>query len=373
MAVNDRVAVENGAVLWHDAVAMPDSDARQTASPSLRAAPSDDAVRMLKEHASALEVEEILDLCYARNDDPVRLVVYVDALRMKGGARAQAAACLVCFDLARRGHTHAERDFMALVPVMADFIVRPGARLPRAIDEIVDENAYLVELLADLETRLKAADPRTELAGVDELPIDEEQSAIEISLFDEDEFDDLGLSGSLFDEDRARMARAWDDALSRFLGAPGDASSFGFSTVNRASLLKVERLAEEAKSYAAHVPGAAGLLPMVELFLASHQRAKNLFGRRNKARDQLVASGLAHFAALPRPPEEAAAWFETPTAAPFAFEKLAEILLDYVAFLGSDPALRRLPDDDARAARYVQSSRPQPPPARLARDDRRRR
>jgi hypothetical protein len=336
--------------------------------------PSPDAVRTLKENAATLDVEEILSLCYARNDDPVRLIVYVDALRMKGGARAQAAACLVCFDLARRGFGQAERDFMALVPVMVEFIARAGTRLPRAVDEIVEESDYLRALLRDLEERLKTADPRTELAGIEDISIDD-GDAIEISLLDDDDFDDLGLEGSLFNEDRARMMAAWDDALSRFLGAPGDSSSFGFSTVNRASLLKVERLREEASSYAAHVPAAAELLPLIELFLASHQRAKNLFGRRNKARDQLMVAGLAHFTALTAPPVTGGAWFDPPTAGPFAFEKLAEILLDYVAFLGSLPA-KSAPIDmpvQGFADAYAVAERPQPPPARLAKDDRRRR
>jgi len=336
---------------------------------------SADAARTLRENASTLDVEEILDLCYARNDDPVRLIVYVDALRMKGGARAQAAACLVCFDLARRGYGQAERDFMALVPVMVEFIVRTGTRLPRAVDEIVEDSGYLRDLLRDLEERLKTADPRTELVGVEDISIDE-GDVFEVSLLDDDDFDDdLGLGGSLFHEDRARMVRAWDDALSRFLGAPGDASSFGFSTVNRASLLKVERLREEASSYAAHVREAAELLPLAELFLASHQRAKNLFGRRNKSREKLLIAGLAHFTALDSPPTTGGAWFEPPTAAPFAFEKLAEILLDYIAFLGSLPP-RSAPHDmpmQGFADAYAAADRPQPPPARLATENRRRR
>src|SRR5690606_24059349 len=128
-----------------------------------RRAPSPEAVAALKEAASALDVEELLALCYSFQKDSFRLGVYLDVLRRKGGQKAQAAACLVCFDLARRGERSFEGEFLALVPVMRAFL--DDSEGTRPLDPLIGESPYLRALSSELEALLRTMDPRWDHGG----------------------------------------------------------------------------------------------------------------------------------------------------------------------------------------------------------------
>lgn len=339
-----------------------------------RRPPSADAVAALKDAASALDVEELLALCYAFQKDPVRLVVYLDVLRGKGGQKAQAAACLLCFDLARRGEASFEGEFLALVPVMRGFAEAEGG--PEGMQALLGENAYLRQLWSELEQLLAAMDPRWDHGGAD-VVVDLDQDALEIELLDEEDLLEVDLALDDVAPRPGQLDQRWHEALERFFGVDvgirsmfqknGTALSvFGFFAESKGDLARVEALRDHARSYAAAVPDAAALLPLVELFLASHTRAKNLFGRRSRARDATLAAALHHFTALERPPENGA-WLEPPTSTPASWEKVAEILLDYIAWLGTVEHPQQLTPAQLAAA-YVNADRPQPPPPRLARE-----
>lgn len=338
-----------------------------------RRAPSPEAVAALKEAASALDVEELLALCYSFQKDSFRLGVYLDVLRRKGGQKAQAAACLICFDLARRGERSFEGEFLALVPVMHAFL--DDSEGTRPLDPLIGESPYLRALSSELEALLRTMDPRWDHGGADQV-VDLDQDVVEIELLDEDDLlevdlGDLDEVASQREEQRAR----WHEALERFFGVDtgirsmfqrgGQALSvFGFFAESKGELARVEALRDSARSYADAVPEAAELLPLVELFLASHMRAKNLFGRRSRARDATLAAALEHFTALERPPEHGA-WLEPPTSTPASWEKVAEIVLDYISWLGSIEGAERMTPAQLASA-YVNADRPQPPPPRLA-------
>jgi hypothetical protein len=119
------------------------------------------------------------------------------------------------------------------------------------------------------------------------------------------------------------------------------------------------------------VSSARQMLPMIELFLGAHCRAYTLFGTRSRERDGYVQAGLQHFIELPLPPEEAAAWLTQPTATEAAWDKVAELLLDFIEFLGRQ-SLAAPQEPHTLAKRYVHDSRPTPPPARLSDGQRRR-
>lgn len=344
--------------------------------PRPRRAPSPEAVAALRATAAALDVEEILDLCFSFNHDPLRLAIYLDVLRGKGGVKAQAAACLVCFDLARQGDSLAETEFLSLVPVMQDYTGQsPDASGQRPIDRLVGDNEYLDGLLHDLEDRLAALDPRLGVGTVDELVVGEAE-ILDLDLLDESDFEGFDLQLDIDVDNEAAMDEAWRKALDRFIGpmalavaGPGDA--FGFTAESRTAMARIESLKDEALSLADHARGARALLPLAELFLAAHTRAKNLFGRRNRGRDQLLLAGLAHFTELAVPPADMITWMTPPTATPHAWDKVAEVLLDYVAFLGSLPpgsAPASMPSSGFAEA-YLASGRPQPPPPRLMPED----
>jgi hypothetical protein len=330
-----------------------------------RAPPSEQAVQQLTEAASLLDVEEILDLCFAFSKDPIRLTVYLDVLRRKGGQKAQAAACMICFDLARAGHGHFEREFTALLPVVHEI----HGRGDQQIAPLIGDSQYLQGLWADLVRRLETNDPRVDL----DTPDDEE--ILELDILDEQDIVDIELDAIVeVAESDIQQKLAWMDALNRFfvielalpnLADPSSPLVTGFSAHGKGDLDRIERLRNDALSFRGSVRHAQDMLPVIELFRAVHMRSKNLFGRTNQARAVTLQDGLSSFAALEAPPLDVIDWLLPPTATLHAWEKVAEILLDFVAFLGSLPA-GSLPDDeswpDRLAYAYLNSKRPQPPP-----------
>lgn len=351
----------------------PANERRSTRSPSA------EAVATLKDAASALDVEDVLALCYAFRADAVRLFVYLDVLRGKGGRKAQAAACLVCFDLARRGEPRFEAEFLALVPVMHGFVGEGGGG-QRAMEHLIGDSPYLKQLWSELEVLLQGRDPRWDHGSADEV-VDLDAGLLEIELLDAEDLLDIDLEElEVVSANEERLRERWQEELDRFYGVDrgiramsqvgGIALSVhGFFAESKGDLARVEELLAQARSFADGVEEAAEMLPLIELFLASHTRAKNLFGRRSRARDGVLQAALEHFTALSRPPTNGA-WLAPPTSVPASWEKVAEILLDYIAWLG---ALDESAGADRSAATlasgYVSSARPQPPPQRLAHAD----
>ncbi|MCP4501713.1 MAG: hypothetical protein GY822_17270 [Deltaproteobacteria bacterium] len=363
-------------------------------------APSQQAIDALRDAATALDVEDILDLCYSFAQDPVRLRVYLDALRSKGGIKAQAAACLICFDLARRGDRSFENEFLTLVPVMQEFILpelvpsdestlvdddsldfkdmmedAPVAKRP--IDVLVGDNAFLSGLLRELEKSLELLDPRREPVHVESFSSATGRTeAVELNLFDENELSDLDIElGDLdiLEETDSALQEAWQTALDAFIVGPppnalGIKRTVGFFAKDKVHISELEKLHRAAVSLEAPVERARHLLALTDLFFASHLRAKNLFGKRNRERDRYLEDGLERFAKMETPPDDVVSWLSPPTAGESAWPKVAEILLDYCAHLGSQDS-QMLPhgggDEAALAKSYIVSKRQQPPPAVL--------
>ena len=335
-----------------------------------RPPPSRQAVEQLVTHALELEIEELLDLCFAFQKDPRRLTVYIDVFRRKGGMRANAAACLVCFDLARAGFGRFESEFIALLPVVERFLSEDR----QSFVQLLGNDDYLNKLFLDLERRLSARDRRD---IPDEVTF--EQEVVDLDLFGEDDILDIGLD-DLIEEasDNEQMNKRWRDQLDAFFvielalaalqGQGTSQLATGFSANKGSDLERVENLRNEALSYHDFVKHAGDMLPIIEMFRASHMRSTNLFGRPNQARLVSVQDGLSAFATLKSPPEDVVSWLSAPTAVPYAWDKVAELLLDFIAHLGSlEPgSLSDAADiNEAIALSYIQARRPQPPPDRL--------
>jgi hypothetical protein len=345
---------------------------------------------MLREAVAPLDVEDILGLCYAFAADPLRLKVYLDVLRGKGGQRAQAAACLICYDLARQGDPVFQAEFLSLLPVLRAHLPGEPSSVARSMDSLMGDSAYLRALWDGVKNAFLARDDRlddrqAERALTQALDTD----TLEIKLLDQEDLDEIDLGAAdILDADDEAMRERWEEALDSLFPVtaqtggmhpsiypPGGCLEGGFRADEREDLARVERLRQSAQSLAGHVAHAHEMLPLVELFLAAHTRARNFFGRPNQARAQTLQEGLAHFADLPHPPAEAACWMVPPYAPDTTWPKVAELLLDYVAFLGSTGrgAAPRPATSEALAQAYATSKRPQPPPTRLAPSGRERR
>src|SRR3954470_7322324 len=94
-----------------------------------RAPPSEHARAGLRDEAASLDVEDLVDLCCSSRHDPVRVSIYLEALRQKpgGGEKAQIGALLLCFDLAKHGDESRDIEVQLLLPVV-DALLEHDAR-----------------------------------------------------------------------------------------------------------------------------------------------------------------------------------------------------------------------------------------------------
>jgi hypothetical protein len=338
--------------------------------------PSEQAIQELQQEAAGLPVQDILDVCYAFSHDSLRLEIYLNVLRTKGSATAQTAACLICFDLARKGNSRFELEFQGLIPVFQEYTAEESPGFPRLIDSLVGGSEYLKLLLKDLEAALEYLDPRERTGktfDIQELG-DEE---IQIDLLGEEDFDIDELE--FFNDEAFVQRQVWEKALSTFIGADGMSNALlgdkraGFFCDSRTEMDRVEKLIQEATSVKEAVPEAEAMLPLAELFLAAHMRSKNLFGRANQERLTVLESGLTHFTELSGPPDEFVSWLTHPTATKFSWDKVAELLLDYIEYLGSDAQGETTGDPISCASGYIFAGRAQPPAPRLLEEGRERR
>ena len=309
---------------------------------SARPAPSDEARARLRDEAASLDVEDIVDLCCSRTHDRLRVSLYLEALRTRPSAeKAQLAACLLCFDLARHGDEARELELHLLLPVVDSLVAadpvtlaaRPeGKELPSVVRALTDKSDAVLELWRSLVEHAAHRDHRAAMP----VPDDDD---IEVALFDAADMVelDLSLEDLAIDFDDIAAADDFDRAVDAVFVPVVNAGLPLFAAGDRGDVERVERLKASAQSFAAAVPVAAELHAITALFLASHTRAKGLFGRRNKQRDRLLSEALEAFLRLPEPPAAAAGWFaasDVPGAEPFAWEKMAEVLIDFAGFAG---------------------------------------
>ncbi len=323
----------------------------------------------------ALETNELLQLCLKVRGSPARLRLYLGLLRSRGGVRAQLAACLVCFDLAKQGDIMAQREFTALAPTMSQLAQDVGL-----VAELLGGDPYLEETWSACRLALEGSDPREQLHA-----LDEDADAVPVGeldlLSDEDLDADFGVEFSfgpptqaVQDEVEREAAQAeYAALLAKHLGQEPEHGLFsegGFATASGRDLDRLEGFLERSAAWASRVPTARGLSSLGNLFLATHLRMRTLFGKRNPRRQKALRTGLAN---LPSDIEAvlcAATIFEFEgEAARLGFEKVLELLLDYVAFCHAKRLDPRLPQT---VESYIESER-QPAPVFLRGINRRRR
>ena len=307
-------------------------------SPRHKSAPSPEGIAALREAAAALDVEDLVDLCYASDPDPLRVNIYLEGLRGRAGDKAQVAACLLCFDLARRGDDRRLQELQLLLPALDALIERDAMGEEPAVRALTERSATVATLWADMARHAIQRDRRADVDGAIADPA-EVGGFVEIDLFDDRDFDELsqGLAELEIPLDlEDEVFEAFEEGLARLM-PPLPLPLF--ASDSSADLERLERLGELCQSFAGRSAYAAGMLAMTELFLASHTRTHGLFMRRNKKRDRALVDGVEAFLALQVPPAEPAAWFEggdLAGAEPLAWEKMAEVLLELVRFVGHD-------------------------------------
>ncbi len=305
------------------------------------------AIATLREAASALDVEDVVDLCYAFAADELRVSIYLEALRGRPGEKAQVAASLLCFDLARRGDERREAELRMLLPTLDDLVARDARGEITVVKALMASSEAVVALWAELSAHARTRDLRADADVVIEA---EAEDFIDVDLFDADEFaelaldlEDIELALDLDDE----IFMAFDAGLNQLIPPQ---PRLLFAADSAEDLERVERLKEHCQSFQGKLPIAGELLAMTHLFTAVHTRALGLFSRRNRRRDKALVDGLTRFLSLSMPPSDAVGWFcatDLPGSDDVAWPKIAEVILELCAFVGHDV------DDKGSAARYA--------------------
>ncbi|AKU93181.1 hypothetical protein [Vulgatibacter incomptus] len=319
----------------------------------------------LRRELQALDTPELLALGARMRRDPSRLSLYLGILRARPGHKAQLAACLICFDLARLGQASAERDFHALIPTL-----RGLAGDPLLLTEMIGDDPFLLGLWGACRQAIDADDPRESTAGLEaNVPL-----VGELDLLSDLELD-LDLSRLADAARREENGRAFAKLTARQLGYDLENDRMpewsGMSTSTGREVDALEEYLRQASTYAPSVPLARGLSSVGQLFLASHLRRRSLFGKPNHRRIEALRAGLS---ALPsdRPDSlaTAAGLFEEEGEAVIErFQKVSELLLDYVRFCSIREAD---PLHPGAVEAYIEADR-LPAPLFLAGETRRRR
>lgn len=295
---------------------------------------------------------------------PARLALYLEVLRERTGGRAQLAACLVCYDLARLGHATAQRELFALIPT-----IRALAGDPELVAELAGDDPYLLSLWDGCRKTLAGDDPREHrdnLAAQSDFPA-------EVDLISDLEAE-LDLARLADDARNEEHARAFAFLTAEQLGYDFENDVMptvsGLSTNTSGQVERFENYLRQAQAYATTVPLAKGVACLGQLFLAAHLRRHRFFGTPNPRRVEALRQGLLELPDDPGPLAAAAGLVEE-EGEPVVerFQKVSEILLDYLRFCSQ----REIdPLDAATVDAYVNADR-MPAPMLLRGDSRRRR
>jgi hypothetical protein len=253
--------------------------------------------QQLRHEVAGLADDEILALCYAfvgRRRERLRL--YLDVLRRRGGERAQFAACLVCYDLARQGDVGMQTEFVVLSSTMAAL-----AQKPQLAQALVGDDPYLrfvwelcqaaLQSMGQGSAQVAPAEAEAQAqAELEALPQAQEPVPV-LQLLNDADFADLELG-----VDTAQLWRQYDEAVEAFLGGvpglPAYDAQAGFRYGTPRAPERVQVFLQALMSLQDAVPPGRGFYILTLLFLGTHLRSRSLFGTRNARRQQVLREGL---------------------------------------------------------------------------------
>jgi hypothetical protein len=318
-----------------------------------RSAFADAETEQLLAELRALDTPDLLALCLRFRRSPERLGLYLTIFRSRSGVRAQFAASLVCFDLARSGSEVAQHEVAMLAPTILEL-----ARDPKLVAELVGGDAYLEELWSACRTMLASEDNRLLWPS----PQDDVEPIGEIALIgDEDVQLELepppGAEAPGAAEQRAFYAKALELHLGHDYAAGSFDLGHGFRTRTSGEVERLKSFLDSLDAWPTS-PSARGLQSLGRLFLGTQLRRTTLFGKPNARRQSAVKAGLL---GLPKDVEAlafGAGVFENEGPAVVeAFQKVSELLLDFLAFCAGE---KLDPHEASTVERYVALNRQVP-------------
>ena len=284
--------------------------------------------KALRTELALLEVEEVLALCYSFTSKPQRMMLYMDALRQKGGQRAQFAACLICFDLAQQGNSTLQREFGLLAGTVRDISIDR-----QMVQQLLGQDPYLNFVWEQLEGQINAMDSRfpTEHT-VEPLALTPIEDIAKLDLLSDDDFSD-GLDALDAAPNHVQITRAYTQAVDRFLGKNPSAPVYhphaGFRLKNRKDVERIEQFLLELDSMRSIVPHARAMRSLTLLFYGTHSRSKSFFGTINERKQYLLREGLRGYLQSGAELMQIAGIIKSLHSKPTAWDKILEVLIDY--------------------------------------------
>ena len=289
-----------------------------------------EAEDQLLSEVAGLAVEEILALCYAFKASTPRLRLYSNALRRRGGERAQFASCLICFDLARQGDETAQLEFRFLSDTM-----RGLATDTALVQSLVGTDDYLVFVWELCQGQLSEMDPRFD-ASTEPLALETNAPVAEVALLSDDDFEDFVIS-----VDDARMWRRFDEAVEAFLGGtvgvPVYDPTSGFRLQNGRDVARVEKFLQELESLREYIPMSRGFRALTLIFYGTHMRSRSVFGTINGKKQAVLRDGIDEFVQ-----SGPAVWEVIGVLGPLhapedVLERFNDLLTDYIVWIAEKP------------------------------------
>lgn len=289
-----------------------------------------EAEDQLLSEVAGLAVEEILALCYAFKASTARLRLYSNALRRRGGERAQFASCLICFDLARQGDETAQLEFRFLSDTMRSLATDTGL-----VQSLVGTDDYLIFVWELCQAQLTEMDPRFD-ASTEPLTLETNATMAEVALLSDDDFDDFVIS-----VDDARMWRRFDEAVEAFLGGtvgiPVYDPTSGFRLHNGRDVSRVERFLQELDSLRGYIPLSRGFRALTLIFYGTHMRSKSVFGTINAKKQAVLRDGIDEFVKSGPAVWEVVGVLSPLHAPDDVLERFNDLLTDYIVWLAEKP------------------------------------
>lgn len=289
------------------------------------------AEEQLLSEIAGLGVDDMLALCYGFQGKPERLRLYTNALRRRGGQRAQFASCLICFDLARQGDESFQREFVVLADTMGEL----GSN-ESMVAELVGDDPYLGFVWELCQAQLEDMDPRLDGEALVESGLGDSSASASVASFDllsDDDFDDFEIN-----VENAEMWRQFDEAVEAFLGGTVGVPIYdqhaGFRLKNSKDVNRVEQFIQVLDSLRDFVAPARGFRCLVLLFYGTHLRSKSLFGAINQRKQSLLQAGLAEFEESAKELWQIAGVMGPLHAGSDAWPRIVDVMADYAAWKG---------------------------------------
>ena len=300
----------------------------------------------------ALPDDDLLALAYTFGQNEERLRVYLQLFRRRTGERAQLAACLLCFDLARRGDAAMAAQFAYLRGTLQAL-----AGDEALVTKLTGQHAYLCQVWAHCMAMLDngqgavsheapgAAEAWGYLRAGDALDL----------LTDDD------LPAARLEVNVADMWAIYVAGCAAFFGSSGAPltydSSMGFRMGGVHGQARAQAFLSALDQCYEFVPPARGMRPLVLLAWGLSLRGRGLLGQINRRRQHLLAAGLVAFAAANTCTASVAGVLGPLYSDANTWARMAAFLRDYVRWYKAAP--QHDLSDQAQAEAYVEAHMPQ--------------